>query len=133
MHGISLLTKQSDIQLYHALRLLVWRVFLFLICHTLLDLVHEVFLVGYSLSCLHRYSVRVRQMVNAKNADMKQSWNISCFHQFVSLWIQIIRLLVIHDSLAETEHLIMTVLTLGFNLVSPDFLPALLFLRHVVL
>ncbi|XP_077070612.1 tumor necrosis factor receptor superfamily member 25 isoform X2 [Siphateles boraxobius] len=29
------------------------------------------------------YSVRVRQMVDATNADMKRSWNISCSHQFV--------------------------------------------------
>ncbi|XP_039508364.1 tumor necrosis factor receptor superfamily member 25 isoform X2 [Pimephales promelas] len=47
------------------------------------DLVHKAFLVGYSLSCLHGYSVRVRQVVDATNADMKQSRNISCSLQFV--------------------------------------------------
>ncbi len=46
----------------------------------------KAFWVGYSPSCLNRYSVRVRQKVDATNADMKQSWSISCFHQFVSLW-----------------------------------------------
>lgn len=113
------------------LRLLVWRVSCF--SSTLSHILYfKAFWVGYSPSCLNRYSVRVRQKVDAKIADMKQSWSISCFHQFASLWIQIILLLVIHDSWAKTEHhLIMTVSRLCLDLVSISFLLALLLLSFL--